>query len=371
MSKVRKITFRRKVPIQTWDLRLTIQKYEEHPVWLAILKLAQENSGRTSAKMVHEKLLVGRVPILNAKLLLKRVVNEGLLNDQYRLTKDGRDALDKELIPIGMSGLFTTDFVDDLLIPQIVLSVSEPHNPRVDGKSLKRNGPARKEIERAQEVPDFIREVIDKPILVNKESQHIVIKDVEVYGTPQKNSQSDLILQFTSKDQINLQIGSPIDRKLTLPERLNLTFAKTLDILLSGFGRDWKRDEKNIIVTFEETNPTERRNFKKSFSISNPNIPGFGVFETVTIPPVRIEPKTQTDAQAWFDWLLIDQLPNKYLRQSMFREHVSKTRAKIPARFEIEEPDQESLAQELFRTGDTVKAWLLQAPIDLLHGDVK
>ena len=371
MSKTKKITFRRKVPVHTWDLRLSIQRYEEHPVWLAILKLAQENSGRTSVKMVREKLLVNKIPDLQAKLLLNRVVKEGLLNDDYRLTIEGKDALDKELMPVRMSGLFTTSFVDDLLIPQIVLSVSEPHEPRVDGRSLKPNGLARREIEKAEEVPDFIKDMIDKPILVNKESEPIIIKDVEEFGTSQKSTQTDLILQITSNDRGSLQLGNPINRKLPLPENLDLTYTRALDTLLSGFGDDWKREEEIVLVEFEGTDPTERRNFQKGFMISRPKIPSFGAFESVTTPHIKIEPKTLIDTQAWFDWLLIDQLPNKYLQQSMFQEHVSKVGTKFPDNFLIGKPDQVSLAQNLFRCGDTTKAWLLQAPLDLSLGDAK
>ena len=371
MSKTKKITFQRKVPIQTWDLRLSVQKYEEHPVWLAILKLAQENSGRTSAKMIHEQLLVNKMPALQAKLLLNRVVKEGLLNEEFRLTSEGKDALDKELMPVRMSGLFTTSFVDDLLIPQIVLTVSEPHEPRVDGRSLKPNGPARREIEKAEEVPDFIKKVVDKPILVNKESEPIRIKDVEEFGTSQNPTQTDLILQITSSNHVSLQLGNPISRRLPLPEKLDLTYTRALDTLLSGFGGNWKKDEETVLVEFEGTDPTERRKFQKSFTISRPKIPSFGAFESVTMPLVKIEPKTLIDAQAWFDWLLIDQLPNKYLQQSMFQEHVSKVGTKFPDNFLIDEPNQESLAQDLFRSGDTTKAWLLQTALDLSLGDVK
>ncbi|MHA2040763.1 MAG: hypothetical protein ACXACG_08765 [Candidatus Thorarchaeota archaeon] len=371
MNKAKKITFRRKVPIQTWDLGLSIQKYEEHPVWLAILKLAQEGSGKTSPKKVQGKLLVNKMPDLQAKLLLDRVVKEELLNEDYKLTDEGRDALDKELMPVRMRGLFTTSFVDDLLIPQIVLSVSEPHEPKVDGKSLRRNGPARKEIEETEEVPEFIENVIDTQILVNKEAQPITIKAVEEYGSSQGFVQADLTLEFTSSGQTSLRLGHPVNRRLPIPEELNMTYSQALDTLLSDFGEDWNREEEVVLVKFDDTEITERRIFQKSFTISRPSIPGYGSFETVTTPQVKIEPKTPIDAQSWFDWLLVDQLPNKYLQQAAFHEHISKVRVKFPSHFLLHEPDQESVAEDLFRSGNTSKAWLLQAPLDLTVGDTK
>jgi len=256
-------------------------------------------------------------------------------------------------------------------MPQIVLSVSEPHEPRVDGRLLKKNGPAMREIARTQEVPDFVKNVAGIPILVNQDSQHIVVKDVEAYGTPQKIGQSDLILEFSSSGKTTLRLKGYIDRRLPLPENMTLNYTKCLDILLGRLGRDWKKNEEKVLVKFKETDVAERRLFRKSFTISKPELPDFGVFETVTTPPINIEPKTKADSQAWFEWLLVDQLPNMYLRPSAFREHLSEIKAKFPERFDLDEPSQAALAQKLFRTGDTPRAWLLQAPLDLLAGDVK
>jgi hypothetical protein len=349
---------------------MSIQKYEEHPVWLAILKLSQENSGRASPKKVQEILLVDKMPDLQAKLLLNRVVMEGLLDEDYRLTDEGKDALEKELMPVNMSGMFTTSFVDDLLIPDIVLSISEPHKPWVDGRSL-HNGPARKEIEKTEEVPEFIEKVIDRQILVNKEAQPILIKEVEEYGSSQGFVQADLILEFTSTDKTSLRLGTPINRRLPIPADLQMSYSKALDTLLNGFGENWNKEQEIVVVSFEDVDFTERRNFKKAFTISRPAIPGFGSFETVTTPPVKIEPKTSIDAQEWFDWLLVDQLPNKYLQHSAFNEHASKIKAKFPGHFLIDEPEQELVAEDLFQSGNTEKAWLLRAPLDLTVGDTK
>ncbi len=371
MSKAKKITFKRKVPIQTWDLRLSVQKYEEHPVWLAILKLAQEGSGRTSPKKVQETLLVDKMPDLQAKLLLERGVIEGLLDERYKLTDGGRDALEKELMPVKMRGMFTASFVDDLLIPDIVLSISEPHKPWVHKKSLRPNGPARREISKAEEVPEFIRNVIDRQILVNMEAQPIIIKEVEEYGASQSFVQADLTLEFISSGHTNLRLGNPINRRLPVPNELNMTYSQALDTLLSDFGEDWNQEDELVFVKFDDTEITERRSFQKSFAISRPTIPDFGSFETVTTPQIKIEPKTPINAQSWFDWLLVDQLPNKYLQQSAFHEHVSKMKAKFPSHLLIDEPEQESVAEELFRSGDAAKAWLLQAPLDLTVGDIK
>ncbi len=371
MSKNKKITFQRKVNVQTWDLRLSLQKYDAHPVWLAILKLAKENSGRVSAKMFREKLLVNKLTDLQAKILLNRVVLEGLLDKNYHITTEGKDALDKNLIPFQMSGMFTTSFVDDVLIPQVVLSVSEPHESRVDGKSLKRNGQAKKEIEKAREVPEFIKNTIDIPILVNKGAEPVVIKEVEEYGTSLEVTQTILVLQITSSNQISLRLENPVDRRFTLPEYLNLTYTDAIDTLLSSLGNNWVREKEMVHVGFDETELTERRNFQKSFTIAKPNVPGFGEFESVTTPLVKIEPKTLVDAQTWYDWLLIDQLPNKYLQESMFQKHVSKVGKKFSDNLLLDIPDQERLAQDLFQSGDAAKSWLLRAPLDLSLGDVK
>ena len=371
MSKTKKITFRRKVPIQTWDLRLSIQTYEEHPVWLAILKLAQEESGKTSPIKVQEKLLMNEMPILQAELLLDRVVKEGLLDEEYQLTTEGSDALEKELLPIRKYGLFTTSFVDDLLIPDIVLRVSEPHEPRVDGKALQKNGNARKEIENAEDVPDFVKNVVDRSITVNKESIPVVIKEVEEFGSRLRFNQVDLTLEFVSNGQRNLRLGDPINQKLPLPSDMDMTYADALDNLLSTFDEAWNYEEETMFVSFDDTEADARRNFQKTFTISKPTIPGLGSFETVTTPPVKIEPKTPADAQSWFDWLIIDQLPNKYLRSTAFQEHVAKISTKFPDRFALDTPNQEALAQDLFRRGESLKAWVLQAPLDLPVGDTK
>jgi len=371
MSNTKKITFKRKVPVQTWDLRLSVKKYEEHPVWLAILKLAQEGSGRTSPKKVQEALLANKMPELQAKLLLDRVVIEGLLDEDYKITDEGRDALEKELMPANMSGMFTVSFVDDLLIPDVVLSVSEPHKPWVDGRSLKRNGQARKEIEKTEEVPAFIRNVFGRQILVNKEAEPIVIEEVGEYGSSQGFVQVDLTLEITSSDQTSLRLGNPINRRLSIPADLQMTYSQALDTLLTGFAENWDREKEIVLASFDELDFAERRNFQKSFTISRPTIPGFGSFETVTTPPVKIEPKTPIDAQEWFDWLLVDQLPNKYLQPSAFHEHVARIKAKFPDHFLIDEPEQTSVAEELFRNGNTAKAWLLRAPLDLAVGDAK
>ncbi len=371
MSKSEKMNFSRELTVHIWDIRLSIQTYEEHPVWLAILQLAHENSDVVNAKLVHKELLAEKTPLLQAELLLNRVYKEGLLDKNYCLTDDGVDALDKELVPTRLTGMFTVSFVDDPLIPQVILSIDGPHEARLDGRELGHKGGARYEINGTREVPNLIEQVVDYPILLKETSESVLVKDVDRYGLPQNTSRCDLTLQIGVNNEPILRIGKPVDRRLPLPESFDISYKKALDLLLSTLGEDWQRTREIILVEFESTNSTERRAFRKSFKVSKPELPNFGSFRSMKTPAVDIEPRSKTDASKWYYWLIVDELPNQYLRQSAFTKHASDTRKKFPKKFEIKIPKQEEVAKTLFERDETNKAWLLQAPLDLLPGDAR
>lgn len=102
--------------------------------------------------------------------------------------------------------------------------------------------------------------------------------------------------------------------------------------------------------------------------VEKPEIPSFGIFEDVITPRLKIQPKTEVDAQQWFEELLVIELPNNYLLPSAYDSHVSRIMKKFKQDFNLVAPTQEELAHVLFNQGDTVKAWLLQAPLDLAGG---
>ncbi|MCF2136446.1 MAG: hypothetical protein K9W43_04315 [Candidatus Thorarchaeota archaeon] len=355
------IQFKRKITIEKWSVNLTLKEYVDNPIWLAILELAYEHKRHVTPAILHTQLLKRKLPIKSAKLLIERLVELGLLDNKYKLTEEGLETYESKRIPDPQTGTYTIKFARDSLLPQIIVDCEGPFPPRFDKRRINKTQIT------TDEIDTLLFDTIGKTIIVGASSKPIQIMEVKERGTKLDTEYATLQLMYypdKSPELLLIQsdskgINMPIPKKLA-----SLKFKEICNIVYSQIN-GWDRKTEKVLVPFKGLEPSERRTFRKRFTIKRPTIPDYGTFNSVLTPPLNIEPQSSADAQEWIDWYIEDQLPPTYLRSQTYAKFITKVKHTFPTRYDVTIPDRHTLARKLMKTNRT-KGWLLQAPIDLL-----
>ena len=357
-----KIDFSRRVSIETWRVQLTLTRFIEDSYWLPLIELAYENGGSVTPEIVKSKILMNRMPLESARLLLLRVVELGLLDKKFRLTEEGQEAYDKKLVPDFQKGTFTISYVNDPLIPQVVIDIDGPHEPKMDKRKIKK-----KRNFQTSTVEKVLSNALNHPIVVGNQPQTVMITEIQEQGISQDKKNATITLTYSESMNPRLILKRSGDKPMSLPvpDVANLGFSEVQQIVFRQID-GYDPDSGIVRVEFDELTDQERRSFKKKFEIKKPKLPKLGTFDTVVTPPLQIEPIDLYNALKWFEWCLIDRLEPYYLQPEAYDEYVSKIEKEFPGPFEVSSPLQESLASDLMMSNRR-KGWLLQAPLDLLE----
>lgn len=359
------IKLKRKVEIQRFRAIIDLGRQREKEVYLAILKLAQENEWRITPELIIERFFEGR-PIDFAIRIIQNCKIDGLFDDIGNISEEGKIALRENKVFLKESGAYEFWTTLDPLIPQKILDI-KPVDVRQMSKKANRGS--------LQLIPDWIKKLENQKInLLNKNRE--IIKIYEFLPQIEKlNNNLNLNIHFeippfgiTEESKI-MVVG---DLKKNLSQIPKYTFEEIWLSLLGSKKNRWDSDKSTLLCTFDDVEQEESRlKFLIDQKFSTPQILDLGKFEDLIVRNIPIRPPNELEANKWANWILEHEIKN-YIDEDSYEELCINISSKHQfSDFQITFPSQRDLAEKFISRnveGEvkfSEKFWYLQTPIDL------
>ncbi len=366
--KLDNLILRRKITIETWQLKATIAQAEKREEYLPILLRIKKNDGSNADDIAEHllfekkgrKVVAARLLTITAQLKLTEERDK-----HYYLTADGEKALTTRQIFIPYKGVYRISCSDDSLLPFQIL----------DCKPEQEKDYAR---ENVHGIKDKFDEMVSTGHL-RKKIQHkqgmpccggleIRIDDINLTGMKTHNH-LDLTLEWhITKKQIRLLDDSKNGKMLRndFPIPPEVTPDDVWQALLAGenLSDDWVDDARNLAVDFDNIDDTTRVRMCLDISFSAPTIRGYDNFAPCIVKSVPVNAQSDEDAEQWARWRLENYI-NDYATKAKFAEWQAK--AELPFRdFDIASLTRNQLAEECWENDSTkpTKTWYLIAAKD-------
>ncbi len=357
-----KIRMKKVVPINVYEVNMTVFISEKRPEILPIIQAVNEanEKGKAAIKYLSEVLFIG-FPLKFSENILEELKLLELVNENGELTPRGYESLTTSNIMEPDKGSFQIKVVNDPLIPSCIIAV----------KQLDPN--ARKEIFSSKEKREEKKIQIPKHIVSQKgnrfktldERQTLIdVQEIAPRGSIDRSVQEKLeyYLSFEGNDwkaevryrnkSISLEVPESFDGTAIINSLL-FSIQKNVDI------STWRVPQTPSALTTKEL-----LNFIKDFQLKKIEIQNIGIFDTITLRDVSICPEDNKTAKEWAMKIFTETLSN-YL---IDREYLVKWGEIINQnnelkKFQIEIPSMHEVLSNL--DPGSKKYWFLQAPFDL------
>jgi len=373
LKKPLEINLRRKLQCESYDLMMTVSKFEGQNELLAILKLFEEH-GSVTQSIVNEELLSQPASSQYGQNVLSVVESYGLIRQgtrmgKYELTETGKDALEMNKIPFPNKGPFNILISHDPLLPYEILDIRDTDQTDFDGQSEKS----------LSGLPGEFLEILKKwskktLALSARNLETVIVVEFNPTGIKTRyKGDYGLSLQvrygkkpelyFTGKSEIRIKSPNDLDSLDILNELLNKQGKLTV-----------QQGEPVLLVGTAGLTMSDLGNFSKNYNISDPGLENYGTFEPVSVNNLRIFPSSLSEAKKWAWKLVFDGLDH-YIGKRQYDELVEATCRKFEPYYNAQNlmsgmPDYERVI-EMAKNGDAElrkSYWYLVAPIDLSPG---
>ncbi len=359
------IKLKRKVEIQRFRAIIDLGRQREKEVYIAILKLAQENEGIITPELIIESFFEGR-PIDFAIRIIQNCKIDGLFDDYGHISEEGKVALSENKIFLGENGAYEFWTTLDPLIPQLILDIKLIDVRQMNKKANRGS---------VEVIPDWIKNLENQKInLLNKNKDVIKIYEflpqIEVLKNYLNVTVHFHITPLEVSEESKLMVAGDLRKNLTqIPK---YSFEEIWFSLLGIEKNKWDPNKSALLYNFEDV---KDNNSRMSFSIDKqfqrPDILDLGKFEDVSVRNIPIIPVNEKEANIWANWILEQEI-NNYTYEESYIEICYGIASKPQfSDFQIAFPSQIELAEKFIRREDNgeikflEKFWYLQTPIDL------
>nr|WP_321259107.1 hypothetical protein [uncultured Pseudodesulfovibrio sp.] len=353
---IKNVVLKRKIDFQVWRIKATIAKAEDRPEYMPILMQLKEY-GQCSAKDVAAHLFCEEIARESvAERMLDTAVSLKLADRNrrmYSLTESGEKAIQSKQIFVPEEGTWEVWISQDPLLPFNILRLKSFEEP----KSYQEN---------------HQRRVIEK-------LPQIVFDDLKAKeGNPCLGGELIRIDSCERKaEKVNDHVSIPAEWNLfqqsikLKPKKGSLEMqapqidsaSAWMDLLRSAnIEESWNSESETLMRKFQDVDQTSRFSMRETVRINKPTISRVGQFDKIDLPDVPISPATNSDAQEWAAWQLENSI-DRVMTSARYEELCSKTKATF-GNFQIELPERDSLAKELWNKQIDDRSWNLMAAAD-------
>jgi len=359
------IKLRRKVKIQKFRALFDLGKQREKDIYLAILKLAEENDDKITPELIIEKFFKGRPKELGIRIIQNCTI-DGIFDDEGNISEVGREALTDNKVFLNEYGAYEFWVTFDTLLPQLILDI------KPISVYKKENDDILKVIE---EVPNWIKYLENKKIeLLNKGKDVVKINQFLPHIEKLRNN-LNLSIHFYIAPLDHLEESKLVvtgDLRKNFSEIPQFFFEEVWSSLLGSESSKWDNIKSVLLCNFDDVKDNNSRlNFTIDKIFPNPSILDLGVFDDVTVKNIPIKPVNEKEAIRWANWILEQEIKD-YLGEDSFLELCNNIAEKSQfSDFEISFISQRVLAQKFIKRETNgqlkflEKFWFLQTPIDL------
>ena len=369
MKRRAEVILSRRIDTQTLAMMLTVKEFDTHDEILAVLKLFNAHN-QITIETVNKELLFMPPDSPYGQNVLRAVEEYGLIKEKregiFDLTPVGKDAMEREGIPIPKKGVYRVVISDDPLLQYKVLDI-QPMESQEDKSRISNS-----EMDLPETVIKIFEGDMNRTIeLALSDLRSVIIEDFGHLG---------YVLRTSSNPRISLRLTTDGDVSLKLTERKEISLKppeefKWFDILeqiLSGSGSLKMVDDTEVLlIETEGLTVNEIRSFSKSFKIGKPSIRRYGDFDPLMIQNMRIMPSNEQQAMLWASKLLLTNI-DRYVGEPEYNAIAEETagsfeplysesliRGNLPSFSEVIRKTRERYEQ--YREA----YWYLMAPYDL------
>lgn len=370
MKNPLEIILRRKLQCESYDLMMTVSKFEGQNELLAILKLFEEHGGVTKST-VNEELLSQPANSHYGQNVLSVVESYGLIKPglrmgRYELTETGKGALEMKKIPFPNKGTFKVLISHDSLLPSEILDIGETDPRDFAGHSEKS----------ITGLPEGFIEILRKwskktMTLSARNLETVVINEFNTTGIKtQFNGDYSLSLKVRYEEKPKLYFTGKSEVRIESPDGLD-SFDIMEELMREQGELTVMQEEPVLLLGTAGLSMHEIRTFSKTYNLSVPMLEKYGTFERASISNLRIFPESPTEAKKWAWKLVLDALDH-YIGKKQFDDLVKYTCGRFEPKYKTQDlvrgiPSYENVMKKA-KSGEAefkVPFWNLVAPSDL------
>lgn len=361
------IILKRELKTETWLIQGEIASAGNRPEINCVLQFLSEHPNSKAADCAGHLFgdNVGRNVVAERLLNMARYFKLAELErGKYRLTDEGKKALEKNEILVPEEGCWAICVCEDPLLPHQLLSIDVHHEPTAASTGLNKNRENLKErANKLVKVPKNINAVLGLQVQPIAGGQEVRINKIEAKGEK---------LSHGKKFQIEWNVtGGTVEvkrsKELIFTEKVEtVSRDKVLKLFMKceGLADDWQDQSETLTVSFADTNPEERLSMKRTIKISKPVVSKLGSFAPLSLSNISITPRCATEAKEWALWRL-KQKVNMYASANKYKSWTQKALEPF-MEFDVSIKDRAELANELWfeNSKKNDKCWHLMAAQD-------
>jgi len=354
------IKLKRKIDVSKYKVILDIGQKQERKDVIALLLIAKKYNNQLSTKIVcrdflfrnHEKM---------AENILRRCIEYEVIDNDYKITEKGFEAIDDRMIYQYYDGVFYLYVTEDQLIPQRILNyeiVEEAINFRNEIKGT--NDSEFNLIDTPQWLKEL--ETIEGKVLFNNEKTEINIRSISDKVEFIEKTELVVTVNLSEKSCILRTSGIFNDqRDIEYFPSFMVIWSELMGNQIANW--DWNDNKLRISNNLKDS---EKSSFKRIINFNNPKINNFGTFDSISLE-VNIKPQTKVIADEWANWLLIHNI-NDFIFEDTLNKSKQKT-AELFTEFTINFHSHNTIAnqmrQRLNLENIPIEYWFVQAPLDI------
>jgi len=310
-----KASLNKKVKIYKYQVLMSLDVEENHPevlIWLKGITEAK-NSNENVVDYFQEKFFKGsKKPKQFIKNILKELVINGFLDNDYTLTVKGIKTIEEGIVYLPQEGIYEISVINDALFPQVIIEFTELKPSLYHEFSAKSKNVSK--IQRNVEIPNFIFKA----------------QNIEKMNTINKNGYKSIIVSKIGNRGNKITTQKETNVKLEIDESFNVTQKifyinnyhslntgafngnKIIEELLEKYTTNADLELYRIPVSYDNISLNEKKSFLKDFKFSTIVLHELYVFDSASLEQVSIYPQDNLTAIKWGEDLLINSI-NTYL----------------------------------------------------------
>ena len=354
------IVLKRKIKVNVYKAILDVGQKQERSDVIALLLIAKANNNQLSKQIICRDFLF-RDHEQMAENVLRRCIDYEVIDNDYKVTKKGFEALEDRMVYQYYDGVFYVYVTTDPLIPQKILNYKIIEENINFGAEIRGSSG---DLSNLIDTPQWLKDLenIEGEILFNDAKTEITIKAISEK------------VEFIEEEFLHVSINlSEKSCALIVSDIFNdqrnidhfPDFKEVLNELLGDQISNWNWNENKLEVSSNLTD-NEKLAFKKKITFNNPKIKKFGTFDSFSIE-VDIKPQTEALANEWANFLLLNNI-NDFLFENTLKEQKQKIAVLFPE-YTINFLNRTSIAQlmkvKMQSDEIPIEYWFVQAPIDI------
>ena len=359
------IKLRRKIKIQKFRAIIDLGKQREKDIYIAILKLAEENDGIITPVLIIEKFFKGRPRELGIRIIQNCKI-DGLFDEEGNISEEGREALTDNKVFLNENGAYEFWVTFDPLLKQTILNIKTISVYKKDNVDI---------LKVIEEVPNWIKYLENKKVeLLNKNKDVVKINHFLPHIEQLRNNlKASIHFDIAPQDHlVESKLVVTGDLRKNLSEIPQYSFEEVWSSLLGSESNKWDPIKSVLLCKFDEVKENNSRlNFAIDKTFPSPIILELGKFDDVIVKNISVKPVNENEANKWANWILEQEIKD-YIDEDFYLKLCNNIAAKPQfSDFEISFISQKELAKKyIIREANgqlkfLEKFWFLQTPLDL------